>query len=125
MSEHKSLQLGFTLLEVLIAMSILAVTMIALIQTVSLAAGSETHLQDKVLAQWVALNQISRMQLAGEPHSPGIQTDNADMAGRSWRWQSSISRTANARLLKVVVDVGRADQQDFLHSVTAYLRETP
>ena len=121
MSVYKSRHSGFTLLEVLIAMSILAMTMIALIQTTSLAASSETHIQEKVLAQWVALNQITSLQLSKQPVSVGVTENREDMAGRSWRWQADISQTSNPRLFKVVIDVGHAGQDDKLYSLTGYL----
>ncbi|MGD2117893.1 MAG: type II secretion system minor pseudopilin GspI [Chromatiales bacterium] len=117
-------QRAFTLLEVLVAMTILALCMIALIQTVSQAASSESHLEDKVLAQWVALNQITGLQLQENAYTAGTLQGSEIMAGREWYWQANISGTSNAGLLRVVMQVGRVGQDHFLHSVTAYLGQS-
>jgi general secretion pathway protein I len=53
---------GFTLLEVMIALAIIAITLGALISTSGSQASSAGYLKQKTLAHWVALNEITRLQ---------------------------------------------------------------
>ncbi len=54
---------GFTLLEVLVALAVLAIAMAALIKTGGENTRSAAYLRDKTLAQWVAMNVIAEQRL--------------------------------------------------------------
>jgi prepilin-type N-terminal cleavage/methylation domain-containing protein len=54
---------GFTLVEVLVALMIVAIGLSALMVAVSGAARTSGYLRDKTLAQWIALNRLSEVRL--------------------------------------------------------------
>ena len=118
-------QKGFTLLETLVAMAILAIAMVAVIQTAGSSVTAQNHLQDKVFAEWVVLNQLTRMQVASQLTSDlpevGKYEGTEKMAGRQWRWFAQVQATSNPFLLKTDVQSGPVDQQQYLMSVTGYL----
>jgi len=118
-------QKGFTLLETLVAMAILAIAMVAVIQTAGSSVTAQNHLQEKVFAEWVVLNQLTRMQVASQLTSDlpevGKYEGTEKMAGRQWRWLAEVEATSNPYLLKAVVHAGHVDQQQYLITLTGYI----
>ena len=55
---------GFTLLEVLIALAIVAMSVGALLGTVTSSASNIIYLKEKTLAEWVALNRLTEIRIA-------------------------------------------------------------
>jgi general secretion pathway protein I len=84
---------GFTLIEVLVALVIVAVGMGVLMSALTSSARSVVYLQDKTFAEWAALNQITllRLQLQ-QGNLPPQKTTNGDFdyAGRSWHWRQEV-----------------------------------
>jgi general secretion pathway protein I len=88
---------GFTLIEVLVALVIVAVGMSVLMSSVTSSARTVVYLQDKTFAEWIALNQIAllRLQLQQGPLPPQTSTNgDLDYAGRSWHWRQDVIASA-------------------------------
>lgn len=96
---------GFTLLEVLVALMILAIAMGAVINAVGASASQVGYLRDQTLASWVALNEINRMLLDPDWPDADTSTGSAEMAGQAWRWQMEISETSDPDLRRLDVSV--------------------
>ena len=75
---------GFTLVEVLVALSVIAIALAALLKGASEGAGSARYLRDKTYAHWVAMNTITEVQVRGEWPSPGRKEGEATMGSRDW-----------------------------------------
>ena len=84
-------QVGFTLLEVMIALLITALALAALVGAAGRAASDTGHLRDRTEAAWVAQNVIADLRLAPEWPAPGTQRGQTMMLGRRWFWQVRIS----------------------------------
>lgn len=121
MKKRVDLQRGFTLLETLVAMAVLAISMVAVIQTAGSSVTAQNHLQEKVFAEWVVLNQLTRMQVASESPGEGKYEGTEKMAGRQWRWLAEVEATSNPYLFKVIVHAGLVEQQQYLMTVTGYI----
>jgi general secretion pathway protein I len=84
---------GFTLIEVLVALVIVAVGMSALMGALSSSAKTVVYMQDKTFAEWVALNQIATIRIAlqkGQIPGTGNTTGDIDMANRTWHWRQEV-----------------------------------
>lgn len=111
---------GFTLLEVLVAMAILATAMGAIIQAVGHSANQLGYLRNQTLASWVALNEINRIVL--EEEWPEVTTLNGttEMATQEWQWEMKISATSDRDLRRLDVTVGLADEEEALATLVAF-----
>lgn len=111
---------GFTLLEVLVAMAILATAMGAIIQAVGNSANQLGYLRNQTIANWVALNEINRVLL--EQEWPGVSTQNGatEMATQTWRWEMEISATSDEDLRRLDITVALEDSETTLATLTAF-----
>ena len=76
---------GFTLLEVLIALAILAIVMVSAIKITADNINNLGYLENKTLAAIVASNHAVQLRL--ETAKPETADGWDEMAGRRWSWQ--------------------------------------
>jgi len=100
---------GFTLIEVLVALAIVAIGMAAVLESIGSSADSAVYLRDKTLAEWIALNQLSQVRLAAQAPAVGSSNGELDYAGRHWRWRQEISDGGFPGILRIDVSVQQAD----------------
>ena len=110
---------AFTLIEVLVALAIVSIGMLAVIQAVSQTVDNAAYLRDKTLAHWVAMNQLTLMRLNQAPTVKGTSSGDADMAGQRWRWSAEVTQTAIDSMLRIDITVRAADADE--HSQLATL----
>lgn len=112
---------GFTLLEVLVALAILAIALGALLKTGASNSANAVYLRDKTIAHWVAMNQVTEIQLAPAWPGTGTTRGKVDMAGRQWQWSATISETFDADVRRLDVEVRAAERDAPLDTVSAFL----
>ncbi len=100
---------GFTLIEVLAALAIVAIGMAAVLTTLGSSASTAGYLRDKTLAQWIALNQVAQTRLSGETPAPGTTDGTVDYAGRHWHWRQDVTDGEVPGVLLIEVSVQEAD----------------
>ena len=89
----KNCNRGFTLLEVLIALTIIALSLGALISTTGSQASSAGYLKQKTIAHWIAMNEITRLQIENAFPGKGDTDGSTVMAGTEWYWTRTIKET--------------------------------
>lgn len=105
-------QHGFTLLEILVALAVLALSMSAVIKAASDYTASESHLRDRTIATWVARNVLAEQQVRQEWPRVGEQKDTVEMAGREWQWLARTTQTDEEELRRLDVEIRPADATD-------------
>jgi type II secretion system protein I len=106
---------GFTLLEVLIALLILSLVLVALIRAAGLQAQALTHHRDSTLAQWVAANVAAELRAQGAP-PVGRQQGEMRMGPKRWRWQAETSDTDVERVRRMEITVFAAESESLAGS---------
>jgi general secretion pathway protein I len=109
--QHTACRRGFTLIEVLVALAIVAAGMAAVLGALTSSADTVSYLRDKTFANYVALNQIATLRLSGQSPTSGDTEGDSDMAGRKWHWHQTVSATQVPGMVRIDVSVRPADVQ--------------
>jgi general secretion pathway protein I len=100
---------GFTLIEVLAALVIVALGMIAAIQAVTQSARNGVYLRDKTLAHWIGMNVLTERRLQASPPDVAESTGRVEFAGEQWQWSMQVTQTQVESLRRMDISVRRAD----------------
>ena len=103
---------GFTLIEVLAALVIVALGMLGVIQAVTQTARNGTYLREKTIAHWVAMNVITEQRLQPSPPNTSEASDEVELAGQRWRWTLTVTQTSVESMRRMDVAVRPADKPD-------------
>jgi len=119
--EHRQAR-GFTLIEVLVALAVLAVVMASIARSTSQTAMTTLDLQQQTLAGWVAANVIEQVRLRDPWPVVGRRQGQTIMGRDQWYWQLEIKGTEEPRMrrLEVVVYADTRREQP-IASLTGFI----
>jgi len=95
---------GFTLIEVLVALAIIAVAMSAAVRVAGLMTQSNGLLRDRSIALLAAQTRLAELRLEGR-FGLGVKVFECDQGRLKLRCEQTIVQAGDARLLKVSVQV--------------------
>lgn len=103
---------GFTLLEVLVALALLALAMAALVHTVAAQASQLREARLRTEAQWVASNVLAQARLAPSLPADGLREGRMPMGNRvwTWRWVATPAGTPGVSHLRIAVHAPEDDR---------------
>ena len=113
---------AFTLIEVLIALLIIAIALAAAIRATNQSVQATIHTRNTVVAHWVGLNILSEIQtgIMKAPDAGNSASGKINMLDRDWEWTvhtgSSIQETG---IMPIRVDVALNHHK--INSVTGYV----
>lgn len=117
-------QSGFTLIEILVALAIIAITLGTLLKSSSDQAINTGYLKQKTIAHWVALNQLNQLLLEQDWPSVGKATDSISMAKQDWHLLRTVEKTPSADTRKVIYRVYRdADMEHQVSYLVGYVTD--
>jgi general secretion pathway protein I len=105
----RAASLGFTLVEVLVALTVVALGLTALMVAVSGTARTSGYLRDKTIAQWIALNRLTQVRLIVNKLGDNQDTGQIDFAGRKWHYDTRYFDTQFQSMKRVEVRVYPGD----------------
>jgi general secretion pathway protein I len=115
---------GFTLLEIMVALVILAIALSAASFAISRNAQNATYIDQKTAAHWVAMNVISKQQLkAQQPNFNDIGDDSGQvtMLNHTWYWKSQTETVAVDHTYRISVDVSDKANGPSIDHLEGYL----
>lgn len=98
-------QKGFTLIEVLVALTIAAIALAAVSRTVIQAIDTTIALRDRQLALWVAQNQLAKIRITREWPKADTTEGSATQMGREWTWKQKVITTPEANFRRIEIEV--------------------
>ena len=96
---------GFTLLEVMIALLVIALGIGAVINTTSESGWKSAQLKQKTIASWVAQNEIALYRARRTWDKKSNRSGETEMANAVWTWQMKITPTEDPGVRRIDVDV--------------------
>lgn len=100
---------GFTLVEVLVALTIVAVALMASLRAVGSLSGSAADLRARTLAQWSADNRLTQIRVQREwPNLGRVETD-CSQAELRLVCEEQVFATPNAQFRRVEITVFSAE----------------
>ena len=102
---------GFSLLEVLIALVVVSLALLALTRTAGGQVSSFDGLRERTLASWVAANVLAETRIATPFPAPGTRDGRVRLGNRDWRWQLEVRATDDADMRRLEVQVFAGDAQ--------------
>jgi general secretion pathway protein I len=115
---------GFTLIEILIAIVILAVALAATIRAASIATDGALETRHRLLATWAAQNRVAELRARRIYPSVGTTRANAEQGGLALVLDEVVAETPNPTIRKVDLTVADArDPARVLTRLTAYVAQ--
>jgi general secretion pathway protein I len=112
---------GFTLIEVMIALSIFAVMAAAISRTASQNTDTTLYLEEKTLASFVAENRLNKLKLSGFPAVTQTK-DSEEMADREWHITTKVEETQLVGFRRIEIQVAKSiDKENPLVSLTGFM----
>ena len=117
---------GFTLVEVMVALAIVAIALPALLMSLYQQMDDTAYLRDKTMAQMVAANKLAEIRLVVASTRvliAGKDGGLATMADRDWHWWVETKPTEADRFFRIEIRVAlEEDQQEQpLYTLTGFM----
>ena len=124
--KNAKLDRGFTLLETLVALAILAIAMAAVMRATGGGINHADTMRKRVLADWVAQNRLAQHAARGDFLPPGIQTGEETQAGVKLMWREEVGVTPNPAFRRIEVSVYEPDDPEYaLRKLSGFLVQQP
>lgn len=104
---------GFTLVEILVALALLAVALSAGMRALAQAADGAGTLKMRTLALWVAQDRLATAQLDDPPPALGRYAGDAVQAGARFVWTAVVTATPNPSFRKIEIVVVEPENRDY------------
>ncbi|WP_051711471.1 type II secretion system minor pseudopilin GspI [Andreprevotia chitinilytica] len=121
---------GFTLIEVLIALAVLAIALAAAMKAASGSIDTAETFRKRTLAGWVAQNQLNEMNARGLFPDIGSQEGTAEQAGEHFTWHIETGASPNLSFRRIEIKVFAnndkpGDKQYALATLISYVANVP
>lgn len=115
---------GFTLIEMVAAVAVLAIAMAAILSGMARYADNAAHLRERTIGLWVAHNRLTEIEL--QPVWPDVGRSDGEMelAGRKWKWQAEVQKTTDDKLRRIDIDVLSPRRDGNAASLSAFLADS-
>ena len=114
---NKDKQQGLTLLEVMVALLIFALTGSAILKAAGDHLSSVGQIESVTFANWVASNRLNQLQLETTWPPKNNLKGSMEMADRTWFWQQKVTKTNDGDLRAVTISVG--EDKNYVSTVTS------
>ena len=117
---------GFTLVEVMVALAVVAVALPALLMSLYQQVDSTAYLRDKSMAHMVAANKLAELRIISRARQSllrGRDSGVTEMADREWHWWLESRPTEVDQFYRVEIRVAATaeERERPLHTLAAFL----
>ena len=113
---------GFTLVEILVALAIVAIALTAGMRALTQATDSAAALKARTLALWIAQDRLAAAQIETPWPALGAYTGEAQQAGATFVWSATVATTPNPAFRRIEIVVAEPQTPDYaLARLTGFL----
>ncbi len=113
---------GFTLLEVMVALVIIAITLGAIVEGNTASIRNAQHLKNKTIALLIANNQLVTTRIGKSWPRVSQTTGEETSANQEWYWKQKVIKTDDPLLRRIDIDVSLNDDRDYvLYHLTGFM----
>lgn len=117
---------GFTLIEVLAALAIIAVALMAALRATGQGTSNVGELRSRLFASWVAENLLAEQRARGDWLPPGTYQGTAHQGNTHFIWREEVIETSNPAFRRVSIFVFAVPQESYvLAQLTGFLAQPP
>ena len=114
---------GFTLLEVLIALMVISISLVAIAGEMINMLNAANTMQERTYASWIAHNKVTEMRLANVVPEVSTSSGELDYANREWAWRAVVSETGVENLFRVDVTISNPGGDPIMRPITGFIGE--
>lgn len=112
---------GFTLIEVLLALAVIAIALTALLKATSQNTIFTQRIKEKTTSHWVAMQGVASIQSGLVVVAPNQEsTQKMDMDGKTWYWRALVTPTAVKHMQQISIKVSNQEAMGFGAPLIAY-----
>ena len=112
---------GFTLIEVLLALAVIAIALTALLKATAQNIDNTHRIKGKSISHWIAMQGVSMIQLNLVQVTTSQETTQVtSMLGESWYWRAKISNTPIKNIQQITISVSPKQIGPFQEELVAY-----
>lgn len=113
--------LGFTLIEVLLALSIIAIALTALLKATAQNIENTQRIKEKTISHWIAMQGVSMIQLNLVQISLSQEsTQETTMLNQKWFWRAKASSTPIKRIQQITISMSNKQNGPFSEELVAF-----
>ena len=118
-------QLGFTLIEVMVALVVFSVVSVALVKNTTTSLRQSGMIEDRTIAWWLAENEMTSLRMLPRtddsyPNS-GTSREVVELDDTSWDVETTVEVTENDYVRRIVIKVYRENQEDAKAKLVGFL----
>jgi len=114
---------GFTLIEVLLALAVIAIALTALLKATSQNVAFTQRIKEKSISHWVAMQGIAMVQLRLIQITPNQDVSKATtMLGERWYWRAKVTPTTIKTMQQITITVSKNQSGPFTDTLIGYRR---
>jgi general secretion pathway protein I len=112
---------GFTLIEVLLALAVVAIALTALLRASSQNVAHMSQIKDKSISHWVAMQGVTAIQLGLIPIQSNQDISQVTtMLGQRWYWRAKFAPTPVKNTQLITIVTSRKSSGPFRDKLFAY-----
>ena len=113
---------GFTLLEMLVALTVLAIALLAALRASSTGLQNTVEIRNRLLASWVAQNRLAEHIARRDWLPVGEMRGEESQGGVAFGWEEKIAGTPNFQFRRIEIRVfAPQEPEQALSSLTGFM----
>jgi general secretion pathway protein I len=105
---------GFTLIEILVALAIVAIGLAAAARATSQVTAGNENARVRLLASWVAQDRLAERSARRDWPAPGTESGSAAQGPFAFAWRELVSATSDPSLRRIDIAIAEAARPDYV-----------